>query len=242
MFGGSKATGFGFGSSIGGTSAPPASSSGFSFGQPAKTTEGGEEKKPAASTGFAFGSSGSSSTPSTGLSFGSTSTTPASNGFAFSAVKPVEASTSTPTSTEASPAPEASTSDSSSSTNQTPGANPFAAPGAGEEGEVVRHTVRGKLWKLKDGAHDLGVANISIKEREEDGKKKLRLLARNEVNGAVLMNFSLYPNFAPKVEKAFITFLGFDAEGKPMQYRIRVKTKEMVEELDQKLQEAIKEL
>lgn len=187
MFGGSKATGFGFGSSIGGTSAPPASSSGFSFGQPAKTTEGGEEKKPAASTGFAFGSSGSSSTPSTGLSFGSTSTTPASNGFAFSAVKPVEASTSTPTSTEASPAPEASTSDSSSSTNQTPGANPFAAPGAGEEGEVVRHTVRGKLWKLKDGAHDLGVANISIKEREEDGKKKLRLLARNEVNGAVLM-------------------------------------------------------
>jgi len=186
MFGGAKATGFGFGSSIGGTSAP-APSSGFSFGQPAKTAEGGEEKKSATSTGFAFGSSGSSSTPSTGFSFGSTSTAPASsNGFAFSAAKPGETSTSTPTSTEASPAPEASTSD-SSSTNQTPGANPFAAPGAGEEGETVRHAVRGKLWTLKDGAHDLGVANISIKEREEEGIKKFRLLARNEVNGAVLM-------------------------------------------------------
>lgn len=133
-------------------------------------------------------------------------------------------------------------SSSASTPNQTPGGNPFAAPGAGEEGEIVFHQVRGKVFSLKDGSKDLGVATISIKEREEDGKKKFRLLARHEVNGAVLMNFALYPDFNPKVEKAFLTFLGFDADGKPLQFRLRVKTKEMVEELDQKLREASKQL
>lgn len=58
----------------------------------------------------------------------------------------------------------------------------------------------------------------------------------------VNQNFALYPDFTPKVEKAFITFLGFDEEGKPVQYRLRVKTKEMVEEMEEKLQEAIKQL
>lgn len=53
-------------------------------------------------------------------------------------------------------------------------------------------------------------------------------------------NFALYPDFNPKVEKVFMSFLGFDEEGKPLQYRLRVKTKEMVEELDQKMREATK--
>jgi hypothetical protein len=153
------------------------------------------------STGFSFGSASSSTTApapaaSSGFSFGS-STSSTSSPFAFgSAAKPAESTSSadsTPapeasTSTEPVPAPEASTSESSSSTtNQTPGGNPFAAPGAGEEGETIFHHVRGRVFKLKDGAQDLGIATISLKEREEDGKKKFRVLARNEVNGAVLM-------------------------------------------------------
>ena len=53
-----------------------------------------------------------------------------------------------------------------------------------------------------------------------------------------LQNFALYKGLQPRVEKSFITMMGFDEEGKPQQFRLRVKTKEMVEELDQKLKEA----
>ena len=62
--------------------------------------------------------------------------------------------------------------------------------GEGEEGEKVLHEVRAKVWAFvwafKDGDWDeRGVATVSIKEREDDGKK--RILARNAVNGNVLI-------------------------------------------------------
>ncbi|GAA5934508.1 uncharacterized protein JCM15063_004596 [Sporobolomyces koalae] len=258
LFGAAKATGFGFGSSIGGTSSTTtAGSSGFSFGQPSTPTTTTTSDSEPATTGFSFGSSTTNTAPATttsGFSFGSTSTTAPSttSPFSFSS-KPTEPTASSSSSQSPVPdaaaatEPEASTSQDaaaasgseSTNNNQTPGGNPFAAPGAGEEGETVFHQVRGKVYRLKDGSQDLGIAKISIKEREQDGKKKFRLLARNETNGAVLINFALYADFNPKVEKAFITFLGFDEEGKPVQYRLRVKTKEMVDELDTKLKEAV---
>ncbi|GAA5960219.1 hypothetical protein JCM21900_000553 [Sporobolomyces salmonicolor] len=223
-FGASKATGFGFGSSIG---TSPTAGTGFTFGAgaaPAAKKEGeGEEKKntpKTTTTGFAFGSSASSTS------------------FAFAADKPAASAPAAETpSADATPAP----SDTESATSQTPGGNPFqATAGVGEEGETAFYTARAKVWTLSGPkAEGGGIAVVSIKEREEDGKKKLRLLGRTEVNGKVVINFSLYPDLAPVVEEEkFVRFMGFDEKGQPASYRLLIK-KELVGEFVAKLKEAV---
>jgi hypothetical protein len=53
-----------------------------------------------------------------------------------------------------------------------------------------------------------------------------------------LQNFSIHPTLTPKIEKVFATFTGFDANAKPVIYRIRVKTAEMIAEFASAVEEA----
>ncbi|GAA5860279.1 hypothetical protein JCM1840_002845 [Sporobolomyces johnsonii] len=229
-FGASKATGFGFGSSIG---TSPTAGTGFTFGAGAAPAakqdgegEGGDAEKntpKSTTTGFAFGSSASSS----------------STPFAFAADKPASPAppaSETP-SADSTPAP----SETGSTASQTPGGNPFqATAGVGEEGETAFYTARAKVWTLTGAtAEGGGIAVVSIKERDEDGKKKLRLLGRTEVNGKIVINFSLYPDLAPVVEEdKFVRFMGFDDKGQPASYRLLIK-KELIGEFVAKLKEAV---
>ncbi|BGO93243.1 hypothetical protein NBRC10512_000104 [Rhodotorula toruloides] len=247
-----------------GSSSPPS----FGFGAALQTKDKDQPAPFTAgrNTGFAFGSNIGSggSTGSTGFAFGSGA--PASDnkgqaaktttGFSFATAPPVSTSTdstsapaaasSTPFSFTASSAPPAvssapSTAGETDSRAQTPGANPFTAPGEGEEGEDVLHSVRGKVWRIEGGqSSELGIANVAVKERKEGGK--VRLLARNETNGAVLINFSLYPSLSLKKEKVFVTFLGFGPDAKPVTYRLRFKDVAMVEEFVDAVEEAKKKL
>ncbi|GAA6017005.1 hypothetical protein JCM10207_001454 [Rhodosporidiobolus poonsookiae] len=222
--GAARNTGFAFGSSIGSAGSTP--STGFSFGAPAKD----DKNQPAkVMTGFSFAPTASTSS----------APAPSSGGFSFAPSASIPAAAASRTA-DSSIAPSVAETDSAP---QTPGANPFSAPGEGEEGETVLHSVRGKVFKLAGGeAEVLGVANVQIKEKEEGGKTKVRMLARNETNGAVLINFNLYPGFSLKVDKVFATFSGFDSEAKPVIYRVRVKTKEMVDELAQEVDKATAKL
>ncbi|BGP33690.1 hypothetical protein JCM10296v2_005494 [Rhodotorula toruloides] len=247
-----------------GSSSPPS----FGFGAALQTKDKDQPAPFTAgrNTGFAFGSNigFGGSTGSTGFTFGSAApasddknqATKTTTGFSFAAAPPSSTSTDstsataaasfTPFSFTASTAPPAassapSTAGETDSRAQTPGANPFTAPGEGEEGEDVLHSVRGKVWRIEGGqSSELGIANVAVKERKEGGK--VRLLARNETNGAVLINFSLYPSLSLKKEKVFVTFLGFGPDAKPVTYRLRFKDVAMVEEFVDAVEEAKKKL
>ncbi|GAA5878088.1 hypothetical protein JCM8547_002825 [Rhodosporidiobolus lusitaniae] len=231
--GAARNTGFAFGSSIGG-------SSGFSFGaaapankdEPAKVTTGfsfGGDATGSPAFGAAAAPAASSSLTTPAFSFApsaSTSTSPSS-------IPPAASRTASIAPSDASEAPSAADG------SQTPGGNPFAAPGEGEEGETVLHAARGKVWRIKGAEQELaGIANVQLKERQEGGKGKVRMLARNETNGAVLINFSLHAGLTIKVEKVFATFTGFDDQAKPVIYRLRFKTPEMVKEFEEAVEEA----
>ena len=55
-------------------------------------------------------------------------------------------------------------------------------------------------------------------------------------------NFSLFPAFSIKKEKVFATFTGFDAEAKPVLYRVRFKTLEHLNEFEDAIEDAKKKL
>lgn len=166
-FAAGRNTGFAFGSNIG-----SAGSTGFTFGSAAPPSN--DKNQPVqTTTGFSFPSSTPASTSTDSTSAPAASANP----FSFTTA-------TAPPAADTSAAP--STAGETDSRAQTPGANPFTAPGEGEEGEDVLHSVRGKVWKIEGGqAKELGIANVSIKERQDNGK--IRLLARNETNGAVLI-------------------------------------------------------
>lgn len=107
--------------------------------------------------------------------------------------------------------------------------------GEGEENEDCLHEVRSKVWTLKDGKWaDLGIGLFKIKKNKDDAKR--RILVRNEGNGKVMVNFRLMKTFKPIKDKNVVSFLGFDSEGKPANYRCRVKTNDMADDLTGALQ------
>ncbi|KAM0790056.1 hypothetical protein ACM66B_005384 [Microbotryomycetes sp. NB124-2] len=230
-FGGSSPPAFAFGAALGtkkesSTAFKP--SPGFSFGVPS----GG------ASPGFGFGASSSST--STGFSFGSTASNAATAGSEnTSRAQSVAASDTAPSTVDGGEGEPAS------STADDDGAawsSGLFGQGAGEEGESVLHQVKTKVYVLaKEGAQEKGVGVLSIKEKDGDnGKKVRRVLTRNEGNNSVMMNFLIQPSMQPKIEKTFVTILGFEGS-EPTMYRLRVKTKEMAEELYQRLVDATKQ-
>jgi nucleoporin NUP2 len=132
---------------------------------------------------------------------------------------------------------EASTSEAESETRASEGSVSalLSGKGEGEENEDCLHEVRSKVWTLKEGKWaDLGIGLFKIKKNTSDGKK--RVLVRNEGNGKVMVNFRLVESFKPIKDKNVVSFLGFDGEGKPANYRCKVKTDDSANELAGALQ------
>ena len=201
-FGASKATGAAF--SFGGSTATPVqSTTGFSFGSSPTSAVPKEETTSTA----ALGGSNSFGAANVGTTFGATTTkpfgfpTPASattlGGSATGIATPAAATTGfsfggSPASTPSIPTPpvvvaageeEQQEEQQDGSSEMVSSAKPVSG-GEGEEGELILHHARGKVWTIVDGiSNELGVAGIWIKER--DGVR--RLLARNEVTGNVLI-------------------------------------------------------
>ncbi|WFD28120.1 hypothetical protein MNAN1_003126 [Malassezia nana] len=145
---------------------------------------------------------------------------------------PTASSTSdVPASSEsAAPPPEPEAADDAAAPAQ---ANALTACGQGEEDEATSHEVRAKIWRLDAGAwQDLGVSIVRIKTARDTHKS--RLLARNAVNGHVVLNFVLYEGLHVVCDKNVLTFLGF-MDAKPCHLRCKVKTPEAAARLKEAL-------
>ena len=82
--------------------------------------------------------------------------------------------------------------------------------------------MRAKIWKLEEGKwQDLGITLFRIKKNEETSK--VRVLARNAVNGNVVLNFLLYSGFKVTGDKSVLSFVGM-IDAKPCSLRCKVKT------------------
>ncbi|CCV00213.1 unnamed protein product [Malassezia sympodialis ATCC 42132] len=118
------------------------------------------------------------------------------------------------------------------STDQSEG-NTLTACGQGEEDEDTSHEVRAKIWRLDAGAwQDMGVSILRIKTAK--GTHKSRVLARNAVNGHVVLNFVLYQGLQVMCDKNVLTFLGF-VDAKPCHLRCKVKTPDAATSLKEAL-------
>ena len=103
----------------------------------------------------------------------------------------------------------------------------------GEEDEDTAHEVRAKIWRLDTGKwQDMGISIMRVKTSRTT--QKSRVLARNAVNGNVVLNFSLYEGLKVTREKNVLMFLGF-IEAKPCNLRCKVKTEEAAETLKKAL-------
>ncbi|GAA5977245.1 hypothetical protein JCM10908_004907 [Rhodotorula pacifica] len=243
---GSPPASFGFGAALQGGDAGKARSAGFGFGSgigsptasgaaPATTTLSEKDQPAKATFGFSFGAANTPAASSTSAP-AAPAAAPASD-FSFMPSGPsiVNRDASNNNGGDSTAPSEAAT----DSRAQTPGANPFTGLGEGEEGEEVLHASRCKVYRIEGGnSKDLGIANAQLKEKEG----KVRMLARNETNGKVVVNFSLYPSLTLKREKIFLTFLGFDENAKPTTYRLKFKTVEIVEEFEEAVNDAKKKL
>ena len=234
-----------------GASAKPsseASKPSFTFGAPAKPSS--EASKPS----FTFGAPAkpSSEAPKPSFTFGTQATSSSSEApkpsFTFGASgKPSVESTETKASgnavkpsfsfsSQAPVAPSVPSSVSAAETSSDAGApdtNALTSQGQGEEDETTSHEVRAKIWRLDGGQwQDMGVCILRIKTSKETSKS--RVLARNAVNGNVVLNFALYEGLRVTCEKSVLLFLGF-VDAKPCNLRCKVKTNEAAESLKEAL-------
>ncbi|WVW83771.1 hypothetical protein I302_105792 [Kwoniella bestiolae CBS 10118] len=222
---------FSFGSSSG-TSAAPASGSSaptFAFGSSASTASKAATTTPAFSFGNSSAPAAPSSTPS--FSFGAkpatTSTAAPSSGFSFAPYTPKPAEGAGDEGNGDLP-PE----------NAEPSKNLAETTGAGEENEDTIVEQRGKLNKLDNGEFKLqGLGQFKLK-RSKDGKKR-RLLMRTDGSGNVILNMSVNGSFNPTVDGAHVKFLGFDGDGKPVPYVLRVKSAEVAKKIQEELQKEV---
>jgi len=213
---------FTFGASVKPSS--EASKPSFTFGAQA-TSSSSEAPKPSFSFGasakpsFTFGASTKPSVESTETKSSGNAVKPS---FSFSSQAPV--APSVPSSV---PAAE------TSSDAGAPDTNALTSQGQGEEDETTSHEVRSKIWRLDGGQwQDMGVCILRIKTSKETSKS--RVLARNAVNGNVVLNFALYEGLRVTCEKSVLLFLGF-VDAKPCNLRCKVKTNEAAESLKEAL-------
>ena len=203
---------FSFGASAKPSSEAPKPS--FTFGTQA-TSSSSEAPKPS----FTFGASTKPSVESTETKSSGNAVKPS---FSFSSQAPV--APSVPSSV---PAAE------TSSDAGAPDTNALTSQGQGEEDETTSHEVRSKIWRLDGGQwQDMGVCILRIKTSKETSKS--RVLARNAVNGNVVLNFALYEGLRVTCEKSVLLFLGF-VDAKPCNLRCKVKTNEAAESLKEAL-------
>ncbi|WWC70310.1 uncharacterized protein I206_104260 [Kwoniella pini CBS 10737] len=226
---------FSFGSSTNpSASASSSTTPSFSFGSTSSTAP-----KPSSTPAFGFGGSTSGSTPS--FSFGSkpasTSAAPAaSGGFSFTPYNPNPSVVA-----DNNPADNATSGDLPPE-NSEPSKNLAETTGAGEENEDTLVEQRGKLNRLENGEFKLeGLGQFKLKRSKEvvDGKKKRRLLMRTDGSGHVILNMSVSSSFNPTVEGPHVRFLGFDNDGKPVPYALRVKNAEVAKKIADELQKEV---
>ncbi|KAJ9479086.1 RanBD1 domain-containing protein [Pseudozyma hubeiensis] len=163
-----------------------------------------------------------------------TAAAPASAGFSFSASAPASAPAATPSATGSDSAAESESTDDPSK----PSSSGLLGEGEGEESESTLLTVRSKIWRLDMSTKswkDLGVCVAKIKH--DSSTNKHRLLARNEANGKVAVNFLVYKGLKSSLDKTVNAFLGFDGKD-PTQYRMKVKTEDDAKEFKSVLEEA----
>ena len=177
--------------------------------------------------------------PTPVFSFGARSTEPPKS--PLGSTTPVPKSPSKPVSVSAQPvaaepsasAPAPSEPSSSEQAGDVPGTNVLTSKGEGEEDEDTAHEVRAKIWRLDTGKwQDMGISIMRVKTSRTT--QKSRVLARNAVNGNVVLNFSLYEGLKVTREKNVLMFLGF-IEAKPCNLRCKVKTEEAAETLKKAL-------
>lgn len=157
---------------------------------------------------------------------------PLSTGFNFCA--PIAASASPAATTNSDNDTETDTTDDPSKITS----SGLLGEGEGEESESTLLTVRSKIWKFDMSTKswkDLGVCIAKVKY--DSSTNKHRLLARNEANGKVAVNFLVYKGLKSSLEKTVNAFLGFEGQ-EPTQYRIKVKTEQDAKELKSVLEEA----
>lgn len=252
-FGGAKALGSGtpavkhaFGSQTGFSFGSSVTVPGFSFGR----TD--DPNKAATKSSFSFGANPSDPAPkpiASAFAFGRRPSDDATNapatGFMFGASAPSFAF-GTPTNS-AGPSTKPSAQNSAEATPEPtePSKNLAEAVGAGEENEDTVIEQRGKLFHLEEGKPALtGLGQLKLKraKAEEGGRRKRRLLMRTDGGGNVVLNMALSKTFNPSFESNTIRFLGFDQNGKPKTYILRVKTAEMATNLVEAIQEEIEDL
>ncbi|WRT66248.1 uncharacterized protein IL334_003201 [Kwoniella shivajii] len=229
----SNGAAFGFGSSSSTNPPSTAAPSTFSFGSGSSTAAQSNNSNP-----FAFGgSSSSTSTTTTSFSFGAKpaapAATPASNPFSFTPQTPKAVE-------EASG--EADGNADSTPENAEPTKNLAETIGAGEENEDTVSEQRGKLHRLEGGEFKLeGLGQFKLKrsKNSDGGKTKRRLLMRTDGNGNVILNMTVNSSFNPTVEGSHVKFLGFDSDGKPVPYALRVKNAEVAKKLQEELQKEV---
>ncbi|WVQ72602.1 hypothetical protein IAR50_002160 [Cryptococcus sp. DSM 104548] len=201
-----------------GTSPSASTAGSFSFSAKPATPAGG--------TGFSFGSTSSTpsgtpaAAPTSGFSFGSTASTST-----FSFGKPAGSAPATAEPAEA-----------SEETPGSPSKNLAELAGAGEENEDTVLEQRGKLSRLEDGKYELeGLGQFKLKKEKAEGGKR-RLLMRTDGNGNVILNMSFKSTFKPTAEGPYIKFLGFNKDGKPTPYALRVKNAEVAKTVAENLE------
>lgn len=119
------------------------------------------------------------------------------------------------------------------------GSSGLLGEGEGEEAETTEFEVRAKFWKFDTEAKaykDLGICVAKVKSNNDTHKK--RLLARNEANGKVAVNFHIYKSIQVTRDKNVCSFLGFSEDGKPTQFRTKVKTDDKAQEFQEALSRA----
>ncbi|KIR25629.1 hypothetical protein I309_05568 [Cryptococcus deuterogattii LA55] len=236
---------------VGKSSTPAGAGTGFSFG-----TNSSSAATAGASTTSAFGSTGPGSAPT--FSFGATTpSTSSSSPFVFGKSPVVPASSDAPkfgaslqpfgsTSSVSTPAPttnESNTEGEDADAPASPSKNLASVAGAGEENEDTVIEQRGKLNRLEDGEYKLeGLGQFKLKRTKNEEDKKRRLLMRTDGNGNVILNMAVKSTFNPSVEGPYLKFLGFNMDGKPTPYALRVKNAETANTLLEGLKKEVEEI
>ncbi|KIS01153.1 hypothetical protein L804_01022 [Cryptococcus deuterogattii 2001/935-1] len=236
---------------VGKSSTPAGAGTGFSFG-----TSSSSAATAGASTTSAFGSTGPGSAPT--FSFGATTpSTSSSSPFVFGKSPVVQPSSDAPkfgaslqpfgsTSSVSTPAPttnESNTEGEDADAPTSPSKNLASVAGAGEENEDTVIEQRGKLNRLEDGEYKLeGLGQFKLKRTKNEEDKKRRLLMRTDGNGNVILNMAVKSTFNPSVEGPYLKFLGFNMDGKPTPYALRVKNAETANTLLEGLKKEVEEI
>ena len=154
-----------------------------------------------------------------------------STGFSFSTSAQVAPAISAPAATS-------TAADDDEDDASKPQSSGLLGEGEGEESERTLFEVRAKIWRLDVESKtwkDLGVCIAKIKH--DSNTNKHRLLARNEANGKVAVNFMTYKGLKTTLDKTVNAVLGFDGST-PTQYRMKVKTEDSAQELKRVLENA----